>query len=500
MFTDEHRCDVWETIRQQDIRAFATKVTPAVIAEATVRTGVKVVKSPLCLGNLVWLGIATALHVSMDFASVLTMTLRLLEDQQGFYASKLGKVKRQGQQRKKTHRGKSKHHPRRDDPTVVSEEAFVKARRRMPRSFWINLIIILGEQFQEQHQSLLKFRGLRLLSMDGTCVDMGHWKCLKSHFGTASNAQGKQHAQARMVMLQFPFVRLPYRYELCPLDHGEVTIARRLAQHLCRNDLVLVDACFWSYGLFWDIQNRGAFFAIPPKGKKINWKPVRRLGRQDQLICWAPKDSRGQWKQENLPPSMALRVITYQVPGFSPQKLITNALNATQIPRQDWVRLASDCTEKGRFKPGLCHRRWEIETTFRELKVEQKMNGNLRSRTPESIQFEVAGHVVLYFLIRWLMVEAALQHGLDPLRLSFKNALRELLAMHASLITAKGRWIRVLLGRLLDRIAAHQVPYRPGRSYPRLKQSTNHKRTSKQPPKTNRKVTTATRDRTKPKK
>ena len=96
MFTDEHRCDVWETIRQQDIRAFATKVTPAVMAEAAVRTGVKVVKSPLCLGNLVWLGIATALHVSMDFASVLTKTLRLLEDQQGFYASKLGKVKKQG--------------------------------------------------------------------------------------------------------------------------------------------------------------------------------------------------------------------------------------------------------------------------------------------------------------------------------------------------------------------------------------------------------------------
>lgn len=499
MFRDEHRCEVWETIRQQDIRAFSTKVTPAVIAEAAVRTGVELVISPLCLGNLVWLGIATALHVGRNFASILTMTMQLLEDQQGFYASKLGKEKRKGQQRKTTRRRRSKHDPRRDDPTVVSEEAFVTARRRMPLCFWMNLIIVLGQQFQAQHQSLLQFRGLRLLAMDGTCVDMGRWKRLKSHFGTAGNTPGKQHAQARMVMLQFPFVRLPYRYELCPLEQGEVTIARRLAQHLCQNDLILMDACFWSYGLFWDIQNRGAFLAIPLKGKKINWKPVRRLGRQDELMCWAPKDSRRQWQKEALPASMSLRVITYQVPGFSPQKLVTNLLDAKKIPREDWVRLASDCSAKGRFQPGLCHRRWEIETTFRELKVEQRMNGHLRSRTPESIQFEVAGHVVLYFLIRWLMVEAAVRHGLDPLRLSFQNALRELLAMHTSLIMAEGRWIGVLLGRLLDRIASHQVPYRPGRSYPRLTQSTNHKRKSKQAPKGKRKVTTATRDRTKPK-
>jgi hypothetical protein len=493
MFRDEHRCEVWETIRQQDIRAFSTKVTPAVIAEAAVRTGVKLVKSPLCLGNLVWLGIATALHVGQDFASILTMTMQLLENQQRFYASELGKEKRKGQQGKTTRRRRSKHDPRRDDPTVVSEEAFVKARRRMPLCFWMNLIIVLGEQFQSQHQSLLQFRGLRLLAMDGTCVDMGRWKCLKSHFGTAGNTRGQQHAQARMVMLQFHFVRLAYRYALCPLDQGEVTIARRLAQHLCQNDLVLMDACFWSYGLFWDIQNRGAFFAIPLKGKKINWKPVRRLGRQDELMCWAPKDSRHQWKKEELPASMPLRVITYQVPGFSPQQLVTNLLDAKKIPREDWVRLASDCSAKGRFQTGLCHRRWEIETTFRELKVEQRMNGHLRSRTPESIQFEVAGHVVLYLLIRWLMVEAALRNGLDPLRLSFKSALRELLAMHTSLLLAKGRWIGVLLGKLLDRIASHRVRYRPGRSYPRLKQSTNHKRHSKRPRNKNTQPSTGTR-------
>jgi hypothetical protein len=481
MFTDETRYEVWTRLRQEGIGCFSSKVTPAVIAEAAKRTGVGLVTSPLCLGNLVWLGIASALHIIADFGTVLTMTLKLLEDQQEFYSSELGKAKRKGQRKKQGKAGKSKHHPKPDDPTHLTEEAFVKARRRMPLSFWINLIIILGEKFQEQgrNRCLLEFHGYRLLAMDGTCVDMGHWKRLKDHFGTAGNGKGQQYAQARMVMLQFPLVRLPYRYELCPLDNGEATIARRLSKHLSKNDLVLLDAGFWSYGLFWDIQNRGAFFAIPLKGKRINLKRVRRLGSRDQLMRWAPKDSRGQWRNERLPKSIELRVITYTVPGFRSQKLITNVLDNTRIPREDWVRLATDCTENGEFKPGVYHRRWEIETTYRELKVEQGMNGNLRGRSPETIQFEVAGHVVLYFLVRWLMVEAAVAHGIDPLRLSFKSALRELLTMHQSLVTAEGHWLRVLLRRLLDRVAEHRVPYRPGRSYPRRKQSTNHKRRSK---------------------
>lgn len=494
MFTDERRCEVWEEIRQHDIQAFSGKITPAVIAETAKRTGVQLVKSPLYLGNLVWLGIASALHRKSDFAAILTMTLKLLENEQEFYSTRLGQEKRKGQRRTRKKAGqarkkkpaKSKHDPKRDDRTKVTEEAFVKARRRMPLSFWINLIIILGEQFQQEHQALLKFRGFRLLAIDGTCVDLPNWKRLRKHFGTARNARGDQNAQARMVMLQFPLTRLPYRYELCPLDNGEVTIARRLSRHLRKNDLVLLDACFWSYGLFWDIQNRGAFFAIPLKGKKINLKRLRRLGPKDEEMCWTPQDSRRQWRKENLPKSMKLRVITYQIPGFRAQKLLTNVLDASRIPRQDWVRLATDCEENGRFKPGLFHRRWEIETSYRELKVEQGMNGSLRSRTPESIQFEVAGHIVLYFLVRWLMVEAAKKHGIDPLRLSFKNALRELLDMHPSLVTATPRWAHVLLGRLLDRIAEHRVPYRPGRSYPRKKKSTNHKRQSKHPQQNNK--------------
>jgi len=70
---------------------------------------------------------------------------------------------------------------------------------------------------------------------------------------------------------------------------------------------------------------------------------------------------------------------------------------------------------------------WKSKTTYRELKVEQGME-KLRSRTPESVGFEVAGHMLLYLLVRWTIVEAAIKHSVDPLELSFLAALNEIMA------------------------------------------------------------------------
>lgn len=470
MFTDERRCDVWDQIRQQGIRAFSDQLRPQVFVAAAARTGVQLVRSPLYLVNLVWLGVASAVHATDSFAFVLTSTLKLLEDQQQFSQTKVGKARKKGTRKKSTRR--PNHSPYRDDPTQVSEEAFVKARQRMPLEFWLHLLVILGEHFAAKHGKRHRFRGFRVLAMDGTRLDLPNWKALKDHFGTAKNKSGPHHTQARMVMLQFPFTRLPYRYELTPVKQGEPTLALRLVESLQPNDLVLLDAGFWSYQLLWAIAAKQAFFAIRLR-RGLNLHTLRREGHE-RWVRWTPKDSRGQWRRLQLPKSIDLRIVEYRVPGFRPQAIATSVLNAAKISRDDWTRLTTDCEEVGKkLMPGLYHRRWEIETAFRELKVHQGLDRHLRSRTPASIQYEVAGHVILYLLTRWLMVEAAVKHGLDPLHLSFVAAQRELEAIRSSIITATASWAaQVLIPRLLDRIASHRVLTRPGRHYPRKKKKT----------------------------
>ena len=116
---------------------------------------------------------------------------------------------------------------------------------------------------------------------------------------------------------------------------------------------------------------------------------------------------------------------------------------------------------------GLYHRRWEIETAFREIKCVQKMGEGLRGRTPASIQFEVAGHILLHLLTRWLILEAAIKAGTDPLRLSFKMALDEVKSLIEVLPICSVLTGLKLIAAMRERIARALVPLRPGRHYPR---------------------------------
>ena len=109
----------------------------------------------------------------------------------------------------------------------------------------------------------------------------------------------------------------------------------------------------------------------------------------------------------------------------------------------------------------------EIETSFGELKVQQGLE-RLRSHTPRSIEYEIAGHLLLYLMTRWLMVEAAEQAGVEPLGLSFLEGYRELQDVMPLLILSPLDHVRrVVLPNLLKRIGQHRVRIRPGRHYPR---------------------------------
>jgi hypothetical protein len=465
MFTDEQRSNLWDQMRQRDLRVFGKILTPALIMQAAQAVGLTLGNNPLNPLNLVWLGIAAALYTTKNFADLLVLTFKLLED------ANLWTPDSPARKPKRRQRRASKHNPRGRTRSTVSEEAFVQARQRLPMSFWLCLVLLLAERFQEQHPEAVRWNGFRLLALDGTEIALPHWKTLAQAFGTSSNGRHRRRPQARMVMLAFPQCRLPWRYELTPHSCHEQTSALRLLEHLDPRDLVLMDRGFWSFGLFWQIQRRQAFFGIRLR-RGVRLKRLRKLGPDDALVTWKQPKKSGKncaWKDlPDLPESLTLRVIRYHIRGFRPSAVVTNALDPATVSREDWVRLAT-ADEAGRvLEAGLYHRRWEIETLFCELKVRQGMQRSLRSRTAEGIAFEVAGHVLLYSLTRWLMFEAAEQHGLSPLRISFTQALREINDMrHALLLADPQRVRRVLLPRLLWRIAQHLVPLRPGRHYPR---------------------------------
>lgn len=462
MFKDERRDSVWEQLRQRGVQAFSRILTPQCMQAAMQAANVSIGTSPLNACTLVWLATVGALHTAKSFAEVLIITLKWLDDAQcpGF--------KLPGNHSTKKRSGRSKHDPR-GTSFHVSEEAFVQARQKLPPELWMWLLLTLGEQFQQQHAEHVRWKRFRLLMLDGSDIALPRWKKLLDHYGAAGSGKART-PQARMLMLAFAQARLPWRYEVVPQSCHEQTAAKRLLQHLAVGDLVLMDCGFWSYGLFWQIQQQGAYFAVRLRAG-VRLRRRKRLGDRDELVDWTPRKrarKKCSWAGMGLPKTIRLRVVRYQVRGFRASAVVTNVLSPRDISREEWVRMASVDERGAVLEAGLYHRRWEIETMFYELKVFQGMERGFRSRTPRGIEFEIAGHVLLYLLIRWLMVEAADQHNVHPLRLSFKHALQEFEDLRPLFLVSSLQHVRnTLLPKLLARIAQHRIAVRPGRHYPR---------------------------------
>jgi len=479
MFVDPNRQIVWDKIRHRDFQAFAPWLTRAIIEQAATRAGVTLGGGPLCLFVLVWLAIACALHPTKSFAAVLGLALKLMRndpdwDPDAFLGADQAKAKARAKAKAKAKASgdqghtppRSKHDPHGSgDPFQLSPAAFTQARAAMPWAFWVALVLILAERFEDQHADLIRFKHFRLLALDGTCLKLDRWSDLVARAGSSENGKGLPTPQARLVLLQLPLVRLPVRFELFPYSVGERTVATAVLEALRRDDLVLIDRGFWSYGLFCQVRDRQAHFAIRQMSGVV-FKALKSLGAHDRLVRWTPSDRQG--KDEGLPDALKLRVIGYQIKGFRPSAVVTSVLDPTVISRDEFVRLATVDQAGRTLDAGLYHRRWEIETTLSELKVTQGMDGAFRSRTTEGIAFEVAGHLLLHFLVRRQIVEAALAAGVPPLRLSYKGALEDVKDMRESLLKAGERPAqRILLPRLLDQIGSHVIPFRPGRHYPR---------------------------------
>ena len=102
MFSDAGRQVVYDQLREHDLRVFAKQLTPAVFVEAARRAGLRLWSCPLNLANLTWLGIAAAWRKTESFVTILTVTLKLLQDQEHFARSEFGKDLAKKQRRRQT--------------------------------------------------------------------------------------------------------------------------------------------------------------------------------------------------------------------------------------------------------------------------------------------------------------------------------------------------------------------------------------------------------------
>jgi hypothetical protein len=289
---------------------------------------------------------------------------------------------------------------------LACKSAITQARVRLGEAPLRELFRRVARPLADPGASGAWYRELRLVSFDGTTIDVPDLPALERDFGRPSSPRGVSgFPQLRLLALLETGTHAIFAAVFDGVATGEITLARRIMAHLQPGMLCLADRAFVGYTLWRDAAATGADLLW--RARRIAVFPcLRRLDDGSFLSRLYPSADHRQRDRDGL----TVRVIEYRMPGVPGgdrlYRLVTTLLDARAAPAAELA--------------ALYHERWEDETVLAEVKV--TMPGGrpiLRSRRPDLIRQEVYGLLLTHFAIRQLMVEASQRAGCDPDTLSF---------------------------------------------------------------------------------
>ena len=337
------------------------------------------------------------------------------------------------------------------------KSALTQARQRLGVKPLVELFRALARPIAAPDQTWAFYKGLRLMAIDGTNMDLPDTPENERFFGRPGAGRGKAAwPVAGVIALIEIGTRLTVDVFVGRYKTSEQSAAVRLMRSLTTGMLLLWDRAFVGYELWNKAIKRGAHLLGRLKSNMI-FEPIRNLADGSFLAKLYPSPH-ARRKDEG---GILVRIIEYTItnpllPGFGEKhRLITSLLDHELYPAKELIV--------------LYHERWEIEIEYDEIKTHMMdKTPTLRSRTPLGCLQEIYGLLIAHMAVRTLMAEAAAKYDLDPDRLSFTGALQVISRAIPRMQAARTELLPVFYDIMLDEIASQLNPPRRNRINPRV--------------------------------
>ena len=298
---------------------------------------------------------------------------------------------------------------------VPSKVAIYKARQRLGPEPLELLFTATAKPLAAGSTRGAFYRGLRLMSLDGTCLDVADTEQNEQAFGRPGTGRGRgvgAFPQLRLVGLAECGTHAIAHAALGPCAYSENELADGLLAALGEGMLCLADRGFYSFERFQAARKTGAELLWRVRSNMVLPREQQQAdGSYLTHVYPSQKDQRAQRNGE------LVRVVEYRIddPGLPDAEQRYRLLSTILDPD----------TAPGVELGALYHERWELENTLDELKSHQRgPRAVLRSKQPDGVYQEAYGYLCTHYAIRRLMHDAALRADVDPDRLSFTSGLR----------------------------------------------------------------------------
>ncbi len=320
-----------------------------------------------------------------------------------------------------------------------SVTAYCKARARLPVDVLGYIASVLTHAAREHTHEFGRWRGHRVLLIDGTGVSMPDTPALQRAFGQPGNAKAGCGFPVMHVLWVFDAATgLIGDYVASRWNRHDLADASRMHPLMQPGDVLVGDRAFCSYAHL-ALLLQGGLHAVlrahqrlivdfTPHRKSRKQKPKRhrkgapssrqlqRLGHDDQLVEYIKPAWRPGWmtaeQYAQLPGTITARELRYTITrrGFRTRSvtLVTTLIDPRKYPKDALADLYES--------------RWQIETNLGYLKTTMNMDV-LRCKSPDGVTKELWAYMIVYNLVRMLMLQAAQQQDTSPNRVSFIDAL-----------------------------------------------------------------------------
>lgn len=265
-----------------------------------------------------------------------------------------------------------------------------------------------------------RWRGLELFGIDGTTFRVPDTEENREAFTLPATGRGQSgYPQVRLVAVMALRSHLiaTAAFGACSgKKTGEHSLAQELWPKLPEQSMIIMDKGLIDYSVFFGLSHdkdgnvTGLKHWLVRGKKNLTWKTLAVFGTGDELVE-LPISHAARKKDPSLPKKMVARLIHYQIPGHKPEFLLTSLIDAETYPAKEIIV--------------LYHERWEIELGYDEVKTHMlERQEALRSKYPKGIRQEIWGVLLAYNLVRRKMLEVAREHGVEPIRISFRHSLQ----------------------------------------------------------------------------
>ena len=338
----------------------------------------------------------------------------------------------------------------------VSKSAITQARERVGQEPLSWLFEHSARAWVGQDARAHAWKGLALLAMDGTTLRTQDSPENREYFGAQGyvNQKVASYPQVRAVSLTAIPTHLIADIAFGPYGTNEMRYAKTLLARIPGHSLTVFDKGFFAaeilLGLTSGAEQR--HFLIPAKSN-TRWEIMS--GRDTDFAVRMHVSPQARKNNPNLPETWQARAVVAITSRGRRRILLTSLMDRRRFSAADII--------------ACYNRRWEIETSYRELK--QSMLGcalTLRSRLPQGVYQEIWGALIAYNLVRLEMAKVALAARLQPTELSFVRAFH--IVQHEMMWathTTPGKLPSRLL-RLRQQLQFAIVEKRRGRNCPRV--------------------------------